>query len=326
MEGKLREELKILIQEKNRLARLFCFLNVEYVLIISSSMKAELGELHKQLKALEERHLAEGSTVSARDVDEEQRSIRNGFKTTLEDLRGAVIDLEREHEKLHLQYRRRLLDQANGLVSEGDDSTGLNAVTVSFYDLRWVTPVTASTLIVLCDFYVHPTQSGNIDASAWGKAGGSSLSSSLAKTFFDRTYKVRVGPELFTHLKTQSISVEFCCIQDGGASVPLGRARIPLDSLLLSHTGLCKEDCVDVLGDDGVVRAQFSCGVRFRTSIYSEARKFLRSDAAQPILALPKQPAAFTYRRILVSFSTICDLKTSASRVCVALMPALAWI
>ena len=94
-----------------------------------------------------------------------------------------------------MSHRRRLLDQANGLVSEGDDSTGLNAVTVSFYDLRWVTPAPASTLLVLCDFYMHPTQSGNVDASAWSKQGSGSggLPSSLAKTFFDRTYKVQTA-------------------------------------------------------------------------------------------------------------------------------------
>jgi hypothetical protein len=279
------------------------------------SMRAELGDLHKQLKQLEERHLSEGSAASASNLEDEQRSVRTGYKTTLDDLRGAIIDLEREHEKLHVQYRRRLLDQANGLVSEGEDSTGLNAVTVSFYDLRWVSPAPASTLLVLCDFYMHPTQSGNVDASAWSKQGGANLSSSLAKTFFDRTYKVRVDPELFAHLKTQYISVEFCSIQDGGASVPLGRARIALDSLLLSHTGLCKEDSVDIVGDDGSVRAVFSCGVRFRTSIYSEARRFLRSAAAQSVLAVPKDPVAIKQRRILVSFSSISDLKVSASRV-----------
>jgi hypothetical protein len=278
-------------------------------------MKAELGHLHKHLKQLEDKHLSEGSATSASDLEEEQRSVRNGFKTTLDDLRGAIIDLEREHEKLHVQYRRRLLDQANGLVSEGDDSTGLNAVTVSFYDLRWVSPAPASTLLVLCDFYVHPTQSGNVDASAWSKQGGAGVSSSLAKTFFDRTYKVRVDAELFAHLKTRSISVEFCSIQDGGASVPLGKASIALDSLLLSHTGLCKEDSVSIVGDDGAVRAVFSCGVRFRTSIYSEARKFLRSAAAQSIVAAPKNPVAITNRRILVSFSNITDLKVAASRV-----------
>ena len=262
--------------------------------------------------------MSEGTVTSTNTLEEEQRNMRNGYKTSLEDLRGAVIDLEREHEKLHLQYRRRLLDQANGLVSEGDDSTGLNAVTVSFYDLRWVTPAPASTLLVLCDFYMHPTQSGNVDASAWSKQGSASLPSSLAKTFFDRTYKVRVDPQLFAHLKTQYISVEFCAIQDGGASMPLGKARIALDSLLLSHTGLCKEDAVNIVGDDGTVRAVFSCGVRFRTSIYSEARKFLRSDAAIPILAPAKEPAAVKQRRILVSFSSVSELKSSASRVCVA--------
>ena len=151
-------------------------------------MRAELGDLHKQLKRLEERHVSEGGVTSASNVEEEQRSMRSGYKSTLDDLRGAIIDLEREHEKLHVQYRRRLLDQANGLVTEGDDSTGLNAVTVSFYDLRWVTPAPASTLIVLCDFYMHPTQSGNVDASAWSKQDGTSLPSSIAKTFFDRTY------------------------------------------------------------------------------------------------------------------------------------------
>ena len=101
--------------------------------------------MHKQLKQLEERHLSEGSAASASNLEDEQRSVRTGYKTTLDDLRGAIIDLEREHEKLHVQYRRRLLDQANGLVSEGEDSTGLNAVTVSFYDLRWVSPAPAST-------------------------------------------------------------------------------------------------------------------------------------------------------------------------------------
>jgi hypothetical protein len=278
-------------------------------------MKAELGELHKQLKQMEDRHLSEGSAASASDLEEEQRNLRHGCKTNLDDLRGAIIDLEREHEKLHMQYRRRLLDQANGLVSEGDDSTGLNAVTVSFYDLRWVAPAPASTLLVLCDFYMHPTQSGNVDASAWSKQGSAPMPSSLAKTFFDRTYKVRVDAELFAHLKTQCIAVEFCCIQDGGASVPLGKASIALDSLLLSHTGLCKEDSVAIVGDDGTVRAMFSCGIRFRTSIYSEARKFLRSEAAQSILAAPKAPVAIKQRRILVSFSNVTELKLSASRV-----------
>jgi hypothetical protein len=286
-------------------------------------MRAELGELHKQLKQLEERHVADGSSVSASNLEEEQRSMRSGYKTTLDDLRGAIIDLEREHEKLHLQYRRRLLDQANGLVSEGDDSTGLNAVTVSFYDLRWVTPAPASTLLVLCDFYMHPTQSGNVDASAWSKQGSMGLPSALAKTFFDRTYKVRVDAELFAHLKTQRIAVEFCCIQDGGSSVPLGKAHIALDSLLLSHTGLCKEDSVDILDSNGVVRAVFSCGVRFRTSIYSDARKFLRSEAARSILAPPQEPAAVKQRRILVSFSNISELKTPASRVCVCMRCAV---
>ncbi len=281
-------------------------------------MRAELGDLHKQLKQLEERHLSEGSATSASNLEEEQRSLRNGYKTTLDDLRGAIIDLEREHEKLHVQYRRRLLDQANGLVSEGDNSAGLNAVTVSFYDLRWVTPAPASTLLVLCDFYMHPTQSGNVDASAWSKHGSAGLTPSLAKTFFDRTYKLRVDAELFAHLKTQRIAVEFCSIQDGGASVPLGKAHIALDALLLSHTGLCKEDAVSIVDDDGAVRAVFSCGVRFRTSIYSEARKFLRSDAAQSIRAAPQEPAAVKQRRISVSFLNISDLKTSASRVCVA--------
>ncbi len=259
--------------------------------------------------------MSEGSSTSASNLEEEQRSMRSGCKSTLDDLRGAIIDLEREHEKLHLQYRRRLLDQANGLVSEGDDSTGLNAVTVSFYDLRWVTPAPASTLIVLCDFYMHPTQSGNVDASAWSKQDSCSQSSSIAKTFFDRTYKVRVDTELFAHLKTHSVSVEFCSIQDGGASAPLGKAQIPLESLLLSHTGLCKEDAVSIIGEDGVVRAVFSCGVRFRTSIYSEARKFLRSDAGRSIVMAPKEPAAIIQRRIVVAFSNISDLKISASRV-----------
>jgi hypothetical protein len=315
MEGKLRDELKILIQEKNRFFPLQWMCSRAVLFILFCSMRAELGDLHKQLKQLEDRHLSEGSVTSASTLEEEQRSMRNGYKTTLDDLRGAIIDLEREHEKLHVQYRRRLLDQANGLVSEGDDSTGLNAVTVSFYDLRWLTPAPASTLLVLCDFYMHPTQSGNVDASAWSKQGSAGLPSSLAKTFFDRTYKVRVDPELFAHLKTQSISVEFCSIQDGGASVPLGKANIALESLLLSHTGLCKEDSVSIIGHDGIVRAVFSCGVRFRTSIYSEARKFLRSEAAQSILAAPKIPAAIKQRRILVSFSNITELKVSASRV-----------
>jgi hypothetical protein len=286
-------------------------------------MRAELGDLHKQLKQLEERHVADGSAVSASNLEEEQRSMRSGYKSTLDDLRGAIIDLEREHEKLHLQYRRRLLDQANGLVSEGDDSTGLNAVTVSFYDLRWVTPAPASTLLVLCDFYMHPTQSGNVDANAWSKQGSLGLPSALAKTFFDRTYKVRVDSELFAHLKTRSIAVEFCCIQDGGCSVPLGKAHIALDSLLLSHTGLCKEDSVDILDSNGVVRAVFSCGVRFRTSIYSDARKFLRSEAARSILVAPQEPAAVKQRRILVSFSNISELKTPASRVCVCVCCAV---
>ena len=132
---------------------------------------------------------------------------------------------------------------------------------------------------------------------------------------------MRVGPELFAHLKTHSISVEFCSIQDGGASAPLGKAQIPLESLLLSHTGLCKEDAVSIIGGDGAVRAVFSCGVRFRTSIYSEARKFLRSDAARSIVAVPKEPAAVKQRRIVVSFSSVSDLKTSASRVYAAPPP-----
>ncbi len=55
--------------------------------------------------------------------------------------------------------------------------------------------------------------------------------------------------------------------------MPLGKAHNALDSLLLSHTGLCKEDSVDILDSNGVVRAIFSCGVRCRTSIYSDARK-----------------------------------------------------
>ena len=130
---------------------------------------------------------------------------------------------------------------------------------------------------------------------------------------------MRVDPQLFAHLKTHCITAEFCAMQEGGASVPLGKARVALDSLLLSHTGLCKEDAVSIVGDDGVTKAVFSCGVRFRTSIYSEARKFLRSDAAQCIVAPAKQPAAIKHRRLLVSFSTVSELKTSASRVCVAL-------
>ena len=77
-------------------------------------MKAELGQLHTQLKQMEDRHLSEGSVASTATIEEEQRNMRNGYKTSLDDVRGAIIDLEREHEKLHLQYRCDTCARAHG--------------------------------------------------------------------------------------------------------------------------------------------------------------------------------------------------------------------